>query len=166
MAAAILLAVAAGEAYVAELPLVAEGMPFLADLDFSKAREVASQVEAKGIERAIANAAPDPRLERKLAWKRELACVRELRNALVHFEPAYRPLGEWPRRLTECNCRLFIRGWVDGHHDWTSQLVVSAVAEWSLQAIQHGLKKLHSFIGGSHQWSPGLPGWWGWPPVP
>ena len=49
---------AGAEAYVAELPLISEGMPFLAELDDSKARKVEARIEAKGIECPIAEAAP------------------------------------------------------------------------------------------------------------
>ena len=163
VAAAILLGVAAAEAYIAELPLTAEGLPFLAGMDRTKAKTVASRAETKGIESGIAAAAAERR-ERNLPWRKELACVRELRNSLVHFEPAYRRLGEWPQRLSRCNCRSFIAGWIDGDHDWTSQLVVPAVGEWSLRTIQQGIQRLHSFIGGAHPWTPTLPTWWWWPP--
>src|SRR4051794_17422845 len=72
VATCILLAFAAAEAYVAELPLT-KGL--VSGVDLGKAQQVAAKVELKGLEDAIASAAPS-RSDRKLPWKRELGCLR------------------------------------------------------------------------------------------
>ena len=158
VATCILLGFAAAEAYVAEMPLL-EGR--LRGVDPNKAEIVSRQVEKRGLEEAIASVAD--RNERKLPWKRELKCLRELRNALVHFDVAYRMLDEWPKRLTDCSCRQIIEGWDSGPHDWTSQLTIAPVAGWSVVTVRQGLEKLHQFIGGKSPWTNGIPEVWTWP---
>ena len=64
---------------------------------------------------------------------KDFRCLVELRNHFAHRHAAFLVLGEWPEDLRNCKKRIPFHS--DGLHDWTSVLLVPAVAEWSVQTL-------------------------------
>jgi hypothetical protein len=61
---------------------------------------------------------------------KDVRCLLQLRSHIAHRKAAFLPFGEWPERLANCKERIpYHRA---GTHDWTSVLLVPAVAEWAV----------------------------------
>lgn len=147
---AVFFAFATAEAYLPELhrsPTADQA----AGLDNAKLK---SAVKARKANRPLEDAyAAGERDAGKRDWYKRLRCLRILRNELVHFQAQAHSPDQWPPRLTKTGARDAIQGWVTGAHDWTSQLLVPAVAVWACDTVRLAIKGLHARVGGSDPWS-------------
>ncbi len=62
---------------------------------------------------------------------KNLRCLVELRNHFAHRHAAFLDPGQWPTELRKCRARIPYHK--DGHHDWTSVVLVPDVADWALR---------------------------------
>jgi len=63
-----------------------------------------------------------------LAWYDRMRCLFELRNKVVHYYPEFRLAGTFPAELEACISKKAIHPGGDDSMDWTSRLLVPAVA--------------------------------------
>ena len=64
---------------------------------------------------------------------KNLRCLVELRNHLAHRHAAFLTPGQWPEDLKQCKKR--IPGDPGANLDWTSTLLMPAVADWAAQTM-------------------------------
>lgn len=113
---------------------------------------------APPVEVCYSRAALKPDDEAEAQWFKRVGCLRELRNAWVHFKLVTRPGGAWPERVDGLNCKDIVEGWLPGEgYDWTTQVLRAAVAEWACDTARLAIEALHSLVGGVHPWDTSLP---------
>jgi len=78
-----------------------------------------------------------------LVWYDRMRCLFELRNLLVHYRPQIRPVGTFPDEITDCIRKHMLKPSGDDSMDWTSRLLVPAVAA---QASSIAEAAIHGFL--------------------
>ena len=64
---------------------------------------------------------------------KNLRCLVELRNHLAHRHAAFLTPGQWPDDLKQCKKRIPAEP--GAHLDWTSALLIPAVADWAARTM-------------------------------
>ena len=136
VAASVLMSCAAAEASLSELATVyASPSPHYALLppeELTFVRDGNSGVHTR-FARVIEFYSPGTRCDDHEPFK-DLRCLVELRNHFAHRHAAFLVFGEWPQNLRSCKKRIPFHA--DGLHDWTSVLLVPAVAEWAVHTLE------------------------------
>ena len=79
-------------------------------------------------------------------WYREMRCLFELRNHLLHFNPIPRELGTFPEALKDCIARERIKAGGTDEMDWTSRLLLPQVASQAAMIAHASINALWNLL--------------------
>ncbi len=132
-AATVLMACAALEATISELATILNSLPrhpdALSEDDLHTIRDGNKNLATRYM-KLIKIYSPKTECDDHEEFK-NVRCLVELRNHFAHRHAAFLDPGQWPKELRKCRARIPYHA--DGHHDWTSVLLIPDVADWALK---------------------------------
>ena len=137
-ASAIFMAVAAVEAQLGELAATTgdakpEIAPLAASSEYLPTRFL-KYLGYCGIDRKHVEASEE---------YKNLRCLVDLRNAMIHRSATPIQLGTFPPRLRSCAVRV---PFATGRHDWTSRLLTADVARWCIECASAWLRMVEELV--------------------